>query len=95
VSSAQAKLGDIPGAELALIEAIGLREGLHNRDPKDIDWLRDLGVIFARYGHLKLVGSKPDVALAYLDEAAQLHKQLSERNGLQNWMPDFEDDIGT
>ena len=43
VSSAQAKLGDIPGAELALIEAIGLREGLHNRDPKDIDWLRDLG----------------------------------------------------
>jgi hypothetical protein len=41
VSSARAKLGDLPGAELALIEAIGLREGLHNRDPK-IEWLRDL-----------------------------------------------------
>jgi eukaryotic-like serine/threonine-protein kinase len=93
VSGAQAKLGDIPGAELALIEAIGLREGLRSRDPKDIDWLRDLEVIFARYGHLKLVGGKPDVALAYLDEAAQLHKELSERNGLQNWMPAFEGDI--
>ena len=52
-------------------------------------------MIFARYGHLKLVGSKPDVALAYLDEAAQLHKEFSERNGLQNCMPDFEGDIGT
>jgi hypothetical protein len=46
-----------------------------------------------RYGHLKLVGGKPDVALAYLDEAAQLHKELSERNGLQNWMPALEGDI--
>src|SRR5262249_20615445 len=91
--SARAKLGDLPGAELALIEAIGLREGLHNRDPKDIDWLRDLEVIFVRYGHLKLVGGKPDVALAYLDEAARLHKELDERNGLQNWMPAFAGDI--
>src|SRR5262249_297317 len=61
--------------------------------PKNIEWLRDLEVIFVRYGRLKLADGKPDVALAYLDEAARLHKELSERNGLQTWMPVFEGDI--
>jgi tetratricopeptide (TPR) repeat protein len=89
LGQARQALGDLDGAEVAFLEAVGLRRTLLNHDARNAVWLRDLYVILTRFGLLQLERHAYDLAFAYLGEAERHHGDLKVRKELQNWMPSY------